>query len=170
MRNARDKEFQDFVRRRRETLLNTATVMTGGDQHLAEDLVQVCLTKLYLAWPRIKAMQLDAYARRVLVNALIDEKRRRHRRREQVWADVPDRPQRTETNGDRFDLLEALGQLPPGMRAAVVLRHVEGLSTEETADALRCSTGNVKSQTARGLARLRELAGDLNHTYTGETQ
>jgi RNA polymerase sigma-70 factor (sigma-E family) len=170
MRNARDKEFQDFVRRRRETLLKTATVMTGGDQHLAEDLVQVCLTKLYLAWPRIRAVKLDGYARRVLVNALIDEKRRRYRRREQVWADVPDRPQSTEINGDRYDLLEALGQLPPGMRAAVVLRHVEGLSTEETADALRCSTGTVKSQTARGLARLRELTSDLNHTHSGDTQ
>jgi RNA polymerase sigma-70 factor (sigma-E family) len=169
MRNARDQEFQDFVRRRRETLLNTATIMTSGDQHLAEDLVQICLTKLYLAWPRIRAVNLDSYARRVLVNALIDEKRRWYRRREQVRADVPDRPQDTETNSDRYGLLAALGQLPPGMRAAVVLRHVEGLSTQETADALRCSTGTVKSQTARGLARLRELAGDVNHTYSGGT-
>jgi RNA polymerase sigma factor (sigma-70 family) len=49
------------------------------------------------------------------------------------------------------ELLEALGQVPPRMRAAVVLRHVEGLSIEETADALRCNTGTVKSQIARGL-------------------
>jgi RNA polymerase sigma-70 factor (sigma-E family) len=171
MRKARDEEFQDFVRSRRETLLNTATVMTGGDHHLAEDLVQVCLTKLYLAWPRIRTVKLDGYARRVLVNALIDDKRGVFRRREQVWANVPDRPQGTEAEGDQYGLLEALGQLAPGMRAAVVLRHVEGLSTEETADALRCSTGTVKSQTARGLARLRELAGDLNHTYSsGDTR
>jgi RNA polymerase sigma-70 factor (sigma-E family) len=169
MTNARDQEFQDFVRRRRERLLNTATVMTGGDQHLAEDLVQVCLTKLYLAWPRIRAMKLDGYARRVLVNALIDEKRGRFRRREQLWAEVPDRPSSAESNGARYELLEALGQLAPGMRAAVVLRHVEGLSTEETADALRCSAGTVKSQTARGLARLRELTGDLNNIYSGDT-
>ena len=156
MRKARDEEFQDYVRRRRETLLKIATVMTGGDRHLAEDLVQVCLTKLYLAWPRIRAMKLDGYARRVLVNALIDDKRGLARRREQAWAEVPDRPQSAEADGNRDDLLEALSQLPPGMRAAVVLRHVEGLSTEETADALRCSTGTVKSQTARGLARLRD--------------
>lgn len=143
--------------------------MTGGDKHLAEDLVQVCLTKLYLAWPRISVAKLDSYARRVLVNALIDEKRGLFRKREQVWADVPDYPQDSETDGDGYGLLAALRQLPPGMRAAVVLRHVEGLSTEETADALRCSTGNVKSQTARGLARLRELTGDMNHTYSGDT-
>jgi RNA polymerase sigma-70 factor (sigma-E family) len=170
MRKARDEEFQDYVRRRRETLLKIATAMTGGDQHLAEDLVQVCLTKLYLAWPRIRSMKLDGYARRVLVNALIDDKRGLVRRREQAWADVPDRPQSAESDGNRDDLLEALRQLPPGMRAAVVLRHVEGLSTEETADALRCSTGTVKSQTARGLARLRDIVGDLNHAYLGDTE
>jgi RNA polymerase sigma-70 factor (sigma-E family) len=170
MTDARDQQFQDFVRSRRESLLSTATAMTGGDQHLAEDLVQVCLTKLYLAWPRIRKVRLDGYARRVLVNALIDEKRGRFRRREQVWADVPDRPQSTEASGARYDLIEALGQLPPGMRAAVVLRHVEGLSTEETADALRCSTGTVKSQTARGLARLRELTSDLKNSYSGDIQ
>jgi RNA polymerase sigma-70 factor (sigma-E family) len=165
---ARDEEFKDFVRRRRAALLHTATVMTGGDPHLAEDLVQVCLTKLYLAWPRIRSVRLDAYARRVLVNALIDEKRGLFRRREQVWADVPDWPEGTEHDGDRYGLLDALGQLPPGMRAAVVLRYAEGLNVQETADALRCSTGNVKSQTARGLARLRGLVGDPHRTRQGD--
>ncbi len=48
-----------------------------------------------------------------------------------------------------------LGTLPAGMRAAVVLRYVEGFSIAETADAMRCSEGNVKSQSARGLDRLR---------------
>jgi DNA-directed RNA polymerase specialized sigma24 family protein len=42
------------------------------------------------------------------------------------------------------------------MRAAVVLRYVEGLSVAEAADAMGCSEGNVKSQSARGLDRLRE--------------
>ena len=50
--------------------------------------------------------------------------------------------------------------LPPGMRAAVVLRHVEGLSVDETAHALQCSTGTVKSQTARGLDKLRDLLSE----------
>lgn len=168
MRKTRDEEFKDFVRRRRAALLNTATVMTGGDPHLAEDLVQVSLTKLYLAWPRIRSVKLDAYARRVLVNALIDEKRGLFRRREQVWAEVPDWPKSTDHDGDGSGLLDALGQLPSGMRAAVVLRYVEGLNVQETADALRCSTGNVKSQSARGLARLRGLVSDPHRTRQGD--
>ena len=53
------------------------------------------------------------------------------------------------------ELLAALGSLPPRMRAAVVLRHVHDLSVDDTAHALGCSVGTVKSQTARGLDKLR---------------
>ena len=54
-------------------------------------------------------------------------------------------------------LREALRQLPRGRRAVLVLRFYEGLSVEETAEALGLTTGTVKSQTARGLATLRDL-------------
>jgi RNA polymerase sigma factor (sigma-70 family) len=57
---------------------------------------------------------------------------------------------------DRMVLLAALRALPRGRRAVLVMRYFEGLSVEETAQALGCSVGNVKSQTARGLATLRD--------------
>jgi RNA polymerase sigma factor (sigma-70 family) len=53
-------------------------------------------------------------------------------------------------------LLEALAELPPRQRACVVLRYYEDLGVEEVAAALGCRPGTVKSQTARGLDRLRE--------------
>jgi RNA polymerase sigma factor (sigma-70 family) len=135
--------------------------LTGGDPHLAEDLVQKCLVKLYLAWPRVRSMHLDSYARRSLVNALIDERRGAFSRHERAWAEPPDGPGPESENGALSgNMLGVLGQLAPRMRAAVVLRHVEGLTTDETTHALRCSTGNVKSQTARGLERLRALLAD----------
>jgi len=167
MRGNRDDEFREFVQRQRPALLKTSTALAGGDAHLAEDLVQTCLVKLYLAWPRVRSMHVDRYARRMLVNALIDHHRGPFRRREHLRADLPEPipshlapdPATVDIGSEpaREDLLAALGRLPAGMRAAVVLRHVDGLSTEATANAMRCSTGNVKSQTARGLARLREL-------------
>ena len=46
------------------------------------------------------------------------------------------------------------------MRAAVVLRHVEGLSVSEAASVMACSEGTVKSQTARGLDKLRDQLDD----------
>jgi RNA polymerase sigma-70 factor (sigma-E family) len=156
----RDEEFRAFALDRRSSLLRTSTALTGGDLHLAEDLVQKCLIKLYTSWSRIRSMHLDSYARRALVNALIDERRGAFHRHERAWAEPPDvaRPE-LESDALSGDILWALGQLAPRMRAAVVLRHVDGLSTEETAHALRCSAGTVKSQTARGLERLRALLG-----------
>lgn len=157
----RDEDFLAFVDERRSSLLRTSTALTAGDPHLAEDLVQKCLIKLYLAWPRIRSMHLDGYVRRSLVNALIDERRRAFHRHERAWAEPPDGPGREIENAALSgDLLWALGQLAPRMRAAVVLRHVDGLTVEEAAHALRCSSGTVKSQTARGLDRLRALLAE----------
>jgi RNA polymerase sigma-70 factor (sigma-E family) len=160
---ARDAEFEDFVRRRRSHLLGTAVVLTAGDHHLAEDLVQGVLVRLYLAWGRAtRRGGIDAYARRALVNAFIDHRRRPSVARETVTDTVPDRAAATApgTLGEEAvdaELLAALRALPERMRAAVVLRHVADLSVEDAADALGCSPGTVKSQTARGLAKLREL-------------
>ncbi|GAA3532217.1 SigE family RNA polymerase sigma factor [Nocardioides daeguensis] len=162
---ARDAEFEDFVRRRRSHLLGTAAVLTAGDHHLAEDLVQGVLVRLYLAWGRAtRRGGVDAYARRALVNAFIDHRRRPSVARETVTDTVPDRAAAAAPAAASFgaaevdaELLAALKALPERMRAAVVLRHVADLSVEDAADALGCSPGTVKSQTARGLAKLREL-------------
>ena len=158
---ARDAEFEDFVRRRRSHLIGTAVVLTAGDHHLAEDLVQGVLVRLYLAWGRAtRRGGVDAYARRALVNAFIDHRRRPSVARETVTDTVPDRATATASPADEAvdaELLAALRALPERMRAAVVLRHVADLSVEDAADALGCSPGTVKSQTARGLAKLREL-------------
>jgi RNA polymerase sigma-70 factor (sigma-E family) len=164
----REEEFRAFVADGRSSLLRTSTALAGGDPHLAEDLVQKCLIKLYIAWPRVRSMHLEGYMRRSLVNALIDERRGAFHRHERAWAEPPD------VVGPEFEnstlsgnILWALSQLAPRMRAAVVLRHVDGLSTQETAHALSCSTGTVKSQTARGLERLRVLLGDPSHRLVG---
>ncbi|GAB3864941.1 SigE family RNA polymerase sigma factor [Nocardioides maradonensis] len=159
MRRTHEAEYEDFVRGHRAELLATARHLTG-DHHLAEDLVQTMLTKLYLAWPRARQTNTGGYARRVLVNCFVDHRRRPWVRREQSAVTMPAHATSPAPDaGDAIDpeLSGALLELPPRMRAAVVLRHVEDLSVEETARALGCSTGNVKSQTARGLDKLRDL-------------
>ena len=54
-------------------------------------------------------------------------------------------------------VVEALARLPVRQRRAVVLRHFDDLSVVTVAEIMGSSTGTVKSQTAKGLARLREL-------------
>ena len=81
MNQARDEEFRAFVLARRSDLVRTAVLLTAGDVHLAEDLTQTTLTSLYMRWPAYRrAANPAAYARRCLVNALIDERRRPWRR------------------------------------------------------------------------------------------
>jgi RNA polymerase sigma-70 factor (sigma-E family) len=148
-------EFEEFVRRSRGELLATATTLTAGDRHLAEDLTQTALVRLYLAWGRARDTRVEAYARRVLVNCFLDHRRRPWVSRERSVDVLPDTAGLDVADLDG-ELVAALRELPPRMRAAVVLRHVEDRSVEEVADALGCSIGTVKSQTARGLNKLRD--------------
>jgi RNA polymerase sigma-70 factor (sigma-E family) len=150
----RDHEFTEFVTAARSGLLRVATLLVSGDLAKAEDIVQTALVRLYTSWPKVRRDTVDAYARRCVVNAAIDERRSLFRRREQVWAQVPEVAV-DDSADDPTTVLALLATLPPGMRAAVVLRYVEGLSIAETADAMGCTEGNVKSQSARGLDRLR---------------
>ncbi|MET0419422.1 MAG: SigE family RNA polymerase sigma factor [Actinoplanes sp.] len=174
MNRERDEQFHSFVLGHRAGLVRTATLLTAGDAHLAEDLVQSTLTKLYVAWPAFRrADNPDGYLRRTLVNTLTDERRRWWRRHERSMADLPERPAltRPEPPGDLDDgLLAALRDLPPKMRAAVVFRYFYDLDIADTADALGCSEGTVKSQTARALSRLRDVLDATDFPLTGVTR
>ncbi|MBB5954576.1 RNA polymerase sigma-70 factor (sigma-E family) [Saccharothrix tamanrassetensis] len=154
----RDREFGEFVDARALVLRRTAYLLCG-DWHRAEDLVQTALTKLYVAWPRVRRDgAVDAYARKVLVRTAIDESRRGFRRRETVVEALPETPVPGSAPAD-FDVRAALAALPPGQRAVVVLRYWEDLSVTETARLLGRTEGTVKSQAAKGLATLRRLLG-----------
>ena len=129
-----------------------------GDWHTADDLVSTALVKLLRHWRRVSRMDNpDAYVRRILLRAWLDE-RRRPWRREQSREVVPDRPaDRAGPDGvaDRLTILALLAELPPKRRAVLVLRYFCDLSVAETARELGCSEGTVKSQAARAIEGLR---------------
>lgn len=159
MRDTRGAEFDDFVRTRSAPLLRVAYLLTG-DRHAAEDLLQDVLEQVYVRWRRVRTSP-EAYARRALVNRAANRWRRRARRPESALGDLdPATPDATDDVGLREAVVAALRTVPPRQRAAVVLRYLEDLSVAETAAALDCSEGAVKSHTSRGLAKLRDaLAG-----------
>ena len=155
-RGQRDAEFSEFVAAR-QTHLRRIAYAVCGDWHQADDLLQTALVKLYVAWPRLRREgREEAYARRIIVRANIDEHRRPWRR-EQPGLDGHDPSARGSlAYEDRSAMFEALQSLPVMQRKTVLLRHWLGLSVEETARELGISTGTVKSHTSRGLEKLQE--------------
>ncbi len=154
MRNAqREASFTDYVTVRRRQLRHYAFLLCG-DWHLADDLVQETLVKVYRHWDRVRrAEDPDAYVRRILVNE-VTRHWRRHRHSAVPFESYAEQPTEIDlANGvtDRVALLAALQQLGPRQLATVVLRYFQGLSERETAHALGCSQGTVKSQTSRAL-------------------
>ena len=153
---SRDEEFGEYVAQRRPHLYRSAWLLCG-DPNRAEDLVQETLTKLYVSWPRVMASgSVEAYVRRMLVNAHVDE-RRRPWRRERLRSEPPETTGPAPVAEEADELWTALRALPAGQRRVVVLRHYWGLTVEETASDLNVSTGTVKSQTSAALASLRRV-------------
>jgi RNA polymerase sigma-70 factor (sigma-E family) len=158
-------EFERFVASHGERLLRTAYLITW-DLAEAEDLVQECLLRVARRWPRVRAMSRpEAYARRILVNLALDGAKLRTRLKseleEQRGPSLESPLQARSLDGlaeldNRSELLDALGALPGRQRLVLVLRYFADLSEAQTAEALDCSLGTVKSTTSRGLARLRE--------------
>ncbi len=145
-------DFESFVAARSGHLLKTAYVLTH-DHARAEDLLQTALAKAWLAWSRIS--DHEAYVRKVMVNTYASWWRRRWRGERPTVA-LPD--QATYDPSPDADLWAALGRLPRGQRAVIVLRYYEDLTEAETARVLDCSVGTVKSQTAKAIAKLRNDA------------
>lgn len=154
--------FREFVAARQRSLLRSVWLLTG-DWGLAQDLVQLGLTKVWTRWDRLwPDGDPEAYARAVAFHAFV-----RRRRRERHLSAVPVRERVDERDAyavaeARDEVVRLLRELPARQRAVVVLRYYEDLSEVETARILGCSVGNVKSQASRALARLRgQLAGDV---------
>jgi RNA polymerase sigma-70 factor (sigma-E family) len=156
--NDRERGFTAYFASRSGALRGTAYLLCG-DWHRAEDLVQNTFVKLYRSWHRIAAHEaMDAYARQVLVRTYLDENRRGFFFRERVVAEHLESAVPSGAGPeDRLVLLNALASVPPRQRAVLVLRFWEDMSVEETARALGCTAGTVKSQTSRGLDTLRGL-------------
>ena len=155
MRGAdRDAAFTEFVDARQAHLRRIAYAICG-DRHLAEDLLQTALTKLYVAWPRIRQQGTEeAYVRQILVRSHIDTTRRASSR-EVVGVEDHDRvAEEPSPYEERSVLFAALQALPEMQRKVVVLRHWLGLSVRETSQELGISEGTVKSHSHRGLSAL----------------
>jgi RNA polymerase sigma-70 factor (sigma-E family) len=153
-----DAEFREFMHARWPAMVRLAYGLTGDQGH-AEDVAQAAFARAYASWPRVRRSgDPDAYVRQIVIN----ENRNRFRKRrvaerltDSVLIDVP-WTDGTRESDERSALIAALQRLGPRQRAVVVLRYWLDLTEQETAAALNCSVGTVKSQASRALATLRE--------------
>lgn len=164
-----DEEFTAFAAGCLADLRRTAYLMCS-DWHRAEDAAQEALIRVYRSWRRVERREgLLAYARRTTVRIMIDESRRPARRESATVIDdthTGGTPAHEQEYVERDAMLRALSELSPRRRACVVLRYYHQMSVAETAHALGCSEGTVKSQTSDALKLLRPLV-DRTDVQTG---
>jgi RNA polymerase sigma-70 factor (sigma-E family) len=158
------EEFAEFAETTSPRLRRMAFLLCG-DWHTAEDLAQTALAKVFVSWRKIRRQDaVHAYATRTLVNTYLAHKRLKSNS-EVLSGWLPERPAESAAPETRIVVLEALATLPPRSRAVVVLRYWADLSVDQAAAVLGCSPGNVKSQSARALDKLRTVLGDaMNET------
>jgi RNA polymerase sigma-70 factor (sigma-E family) len=154
--------FTEFATARAAALHRAAYLMVG-DPQLAQDLVQEALTKTYVAWPRLRdPHKAEAYCRKAITTTAISWFRRKAWNNERPTEVLPEREMGglDATIADRDRVWRALRSLPPRQRAALVLRYFDDLTETQTAEAMGCAVGTVKSQVSAGLAKLRAQLGD----------
>ncbi|MGR3932737.1 SigE family RNA polymerase sigma factor [Streptomyces sp. BRA346] len=163
MDDEEERSFRAFVAARSPALMRSATLLSGGDTHAAEDLLQTALAKTAGRWKRLESP--EAYVRQVLYRQQVSLWRLLRSRRETTVAELPDTPAREDGTGAaelRILVRRALARLTARQRAMLVLRYFEDCPERDVAELLGCSVGTVRSTTHRALARLRTLVPELD--------
>jgi RNA polymerase sigma-70 factor (sigma-E family) len=166
-------QFTAYFQARRDVVRRMAYLLCG-DWHFAEDLAQLAFLRLASNWRRIRDRgAMDAYVHTILIRTYIAENKRWFRRRESLTGDFgavagPVAADETDSVSERMAMAAALRRLPPRQRAVVVARYYADLGVSDTADALGCSSGTVKSQTSRAMAALKAHLTDFDVTLDEE--
>ena len=166
-----DLTWQSIVEQHASRVYRLAYHLTGN-QHDAEDLTQDVFVRVFNSLSQYTPGPFEGWLHRITTNLFLDKMRRKARIRFDFMADDDgavatsasfDRVERSGQPEDAFemghmgaDIIEALADLPPEYRAAVVLSDIEGLSYEEIAVTLGIKLGTVRSRLSRARARLRE--------------
>lgn len=150
----RDDEFEQYAAQAFPRLCRSGYLVCG-DWQRAEDAAQETLLRLHGRWGRLRnAGSIDAYARRTLLNLLVDASRRPWRREVLTDPGEPEASPDEHRVHDRDEAVRALAGLTQRQRTCLVLRFYLDCSVAETAELLGCSTGNVSRLTSDALAAL----------------
>jgi len=157
-----DREFEEFARASAGPLVAFGYALTGN-QHDAWDLAQEALLRLGRSWRRRDIASPWTYTRVTMVRLNADRVRRTsHETLTPDHGEIPS-PQHVDVTDLHEWLIHALHQLTPGQRAALALKHMDGMNNAEIAEAMGCTEGTVRTHLSRGAAAIRAAqAGPIN--------
>jgi len=156
--------FQALVRRYESLVAGTVIGMLGNCPE-ADDVGQETFIRLYRSLKNFRGeSKLGTYLTRIAINLSLNELKRRKRRKSLFFQkpidemhDLPDEGADAELDEDREIVQQAIGRLEAKFRSVVVLRLIDGYSTEETARILKIPIGTVLSRLSRAQKKLKEL-------------
>jgi RNA polymerase sigma-70 factor (sigma-E family) len=156
MKSTAEADFTIFVETRHAALFRTAYLLTGGDYHEAQDLLQTALLKVCSRWSRVSRLDNpEAYVRKIMSNQLISWRRRKSAteivsdKLEPMLAAGPE-----DQTVEAHRIMAALATLSRQQRAVIVLRYYADMSTLETAESLGIAASTVKAHARAGLTAL----------------
>jgi RNA polymerase sigma-70 factor (sigma-E family) len=153
-----DQAFERLIHARSPALMRAAWLLTG-DWQRAEDLVQTSLSAAWTRRTKIRDPQaLESYVRRVMINTFLSWRRRQGFHEIPVAEPTVDESRRNPidvSTDTRLQTLSILRRLPRRQRAVIALRYLLDLSESDTAAALGCSVGTVRSHGARAIRAMR---------------
>ena len=163
--------FQLLFETYKDKVFSIAVYSSGGDRDVADDVTQQIFLKLFTAIRQFRGdSEFTTWLYRLVVNACLDEHRRR--RRLLPWGDTvamgnPGEEKPQEKQYARREVSEAvqkaIGELKPKFRMPILLKYIEGLSYEEIASVMNCSKGTVASRLNRGHSQLAKRLTHLNN-------
>ncbi len=148
-----------------------------GNREDAQDCLQEAMIRVYRALSGFKGQSsFSTWVYRITMNSCLDEIRRRKSRAstsldamlENGFApsDNGDTPEQSALRTEQRRLLErAIAQLPEDMRAAIVLRDIQGCSYDEIARTLNANVGTIKSRISRGREKLRAVLSEQGELF-----
>ncbi len=160
-KSGNERAFRDIVKKHQSRVARVCMGMLGN-QADTEDVGQETFIRLYRSLDQYKAQSsLATYLTRIAINLSLNELRRRKKRQQILSKQDSEKKLQSSDEGRDRDINElvnkALQQIDPSFRAVVVLRHIQGYSSKETAQILDVPLGTVLSRLSRAQLKLKTI-------------
>ena len=163
-KNGDHSAFSEIIKRYESKIAATVHGILGTCQE-AEDVGQEVFIRFFKSINYFKGeSELGTYLTRIAINLSINELKRRNRRRFisiENWIETDDNIKTDENKMDKIEKTElvnkALALLEPKFKSVIVLRLIDGFSTEETAKILNIPIGTILSRLSRAQKKMKKL-------------